>query len=138
MTSPLSLPTADQRLLGPAFDTLASGLALVGAPPAVGKTCVSLNLAVHYAAHLGEAVLYFSPGTPKEVVLARLAKNITPEGEPVDVDIVNGLPLVVLDAPNPTSAEISSKPRRPTSSSTISRRSCWSTTSRTCAAAVRS
>lgn len=106
MTSPLSLPTAHQRLLGPAFDTMSTGLALVGAPPAVGKTCISLNLAVHYAAHLGESVLYLSPGTPKEVVLARLAKNMTPEGESVDVDIVNRLPLTVLDAPNPTSAEL--------------------------------
>lgn len=106
MTSPLSLPTAHQRPLGPAFDTLDTGLALVGAPPAVGKTCLSLNLAVHYAAHLGEMVLYFSPGTPKEVVAARLAKNMTPEGESVDVAVVNGLPLAVLDDPNPTSAEI--------------------------------
>lgn len=106
MTSPLSLPTAHQRLLGPAFDTLATGLALVGAPPAVGKTCLSLNLAVHYAAHLGETVLYFSPGTPKEVVVARLAKNMTPEGASVDVATVSGLPMMVLDAPNPSSAEI--------------------------------
>jgi replicative DNA helicase len=106
MTSPLSLPTAHQRLLGPAFDTLSTGLTLVGAPPAVGKTCLSLNLAVHYAAHLGELVLYFSPSQPKEVVAARLAKNMTPEGESVDVASVNGLPLAVLDAPNPTSAEL--------------------------------
>lgn len=106
MTSPLSLPTAHQRLLGPAFDSLTNGLALVGAPPAVGKTCLSLNLAVHYAAHLDETVLYFSPGAPKEVVLARLAKNMTPEGDSVDVAVVNGLPLVVLDAPSPTSLEM--------------------------------
>jgi KaiC/GvpD/RAD55 family RecA-like ATPase len=106
MTSPLSLPVAHQRLLGPAFDTMGAGLALVGAPPAVGKTCVSLNLAVHFAAHLGESVLYFSPGSPKEVVLARLAKNMTDEGQTVDVECVNDLGLAVLDAPTPTSAEM--------------------------------
>jgi len=98
-------PTAPhQRLLGPAFDALPAGLILVAAPPAVGKTCLSLNLAAHFAAHLGEEVLYFSPVTPREVVLARLAKNLTAEGEAVDVGIAADLPLCVLDAANPTSA----------------------------------
>lgn len=106
MPAPQSTPTLNQRLLGPAFDSMVPGLVLVGAPPAVGKTCLSLNLAAHYAAHLGEAVLYFSPGTPREVVLARLAKNVTPEGETVDVAVVADLPLVVIDAPNPTSASL--------------------------------
>lgn len=104
MTAPLPVPTAHERLLGPAFDTMPAGLVLVGAPPAVGKTCLSLNLAAHYAAHLGESVLYFSPGTPREVILARLAKNLTLEGETVDVAVVADLPLVVLDTANPTSA----------------------------------
>lgn len=106
MTAPLPVPTAHERLLGPAFDTMPSGLVLVGAPPAVGKTCLSLNLAAHYAAHLGETVLYFSPGTPREVILARLAKNLAPEGATVDLGPVADLPLVVLDAPNPTSASL--------------------------------
>ncbi|MEB3223384.1 MAG: DnaB-like helicase C-terminal domain-containing protein [Candidatus Sericytochromatia bacterium] len=96
--------TPHRRLLGPAFDALPAGLILVAAPPAVGKTCLSLNLAAHFAAHLGEDVLYFSPVTPREVVLARLAKNLTAEGEAVDVGIAADLPLCVLDAANPTSA----------------------------------
>jgi replicative DNA helicase len=104
MTAPVPVPTAHERLLGPAFDTLSSGLVLVGAPPAVGKTCLSLNLAAHFAAHLGEAVLYFSPAAPREVILARLAKNLTPAGETVDVACVADLPLVVIDSPNPTSS----------------------------------
>ena len=104
MTAPLPVSTAHARLLGPAFDTMSAGLVLVGAPPAVGKTCLSLNLAAHFAAHLGEAVLYFSPGTPREVILARLAKNLTTDGETVDVACVADLPLIVLDSPNSTSA----------------------------------
>jgi hypothetical protein len=105
MTAP-SLSGTHQRLLGPAFDTLPTGLVLVGAPPAVGKTCVSLSLAAHYAAHLDELVLYFSPATPKEVVATRLAKNLTPEGEAVDPAIASKLPLAVLDAATPSSAEL--------------------------------
>jgi replicative DNA helicase len=106
MTAPMSpAPSTHQRLLGPAFD-LVTGLALVGAPPAVGKTCVSLNLAVHYCCYLGEGVLYFSPVTPREVILARLAKNLAKEGASVDLGIVADLPLCVLDSPSPTSAEI--------------------------------
>lgn len=104
MSAPLPVPTAHERLLGPAFDTMPNGLVLVGAPPAVGKTCLSLNLAAHYAAHLGESVLYFSPGTPREVILARLAKNLTREGDVVDVAVVADLPLIVMDSANPTSA----------------------------------
>jgi hypothetical protein len=91
------------RLLGPAFDALPLGLTLVAAPPAVGKTCLSLNLAAHFAAHLGEDVLYFSPVTPREIVMARLAKNLTPEGDAVDVGVAADLPLCVIDAANPTS-----------------------------------
>jgi replicative DNA helicase len=106
MTAPLSVPTAHERLLGPAFDMMPAGLVLVGAPPAVGKTCLSLNLAAHYAAHLGETVLYFSPAAPREVILARLAKNLTPSGETVDLAPVADLPLIVLDAANPTSASM--------------------------------
>ncbi|MEB3197478.1 MAG: DnaB-like helicase C-terminal domain-containing protein [Candidatus Sericytochromatia bacterium] len=94
------------RSLGPAFDAMASGLVLVGAPPAVGKTCVSLNLAAHYAGHLGEGVLYFSPVTPREVILARLAKNVTPEGQSVDPGRVAEWPLCILDGPAPTSASL--------------------------------
>lgn len=105
MTAPL--PTAaHQRLLGPAFDPLDSGLVLVGAPSAVGKTCVSLSLAAHYAAHLGELVLYISPASPKEIVATRLAKNLTPDGASVDPALAAGLPFVVMDAPEPTSAEL--------------------------------
>ena len=106
MTLPVNTSATHQRLLGPAFDALPVGLVLVGAPPAVGKTCLSLNMAAHYAAHLGEGVLYFSPVTPREVILARLAKNLTPEGETVDPGIVADLPLCVIDAPNPTSASV--------------------------------
>ena len=97
---------SSQRPLGPAFDGMPAGLVLVAAPPAVGKTCLSLNLAAHYAAHLGEEVLYFSPVTPREVVLARLAKNLTPEGDAVDLGVAAELPLCVLDAANPTSASL--------------------------------
>jgi hypothetical protein len=106
MTAPLSAPSQHQRLLGPAFDALSPGLILVGAPSAVGKTCVSLSLAAHYAAHLGEMVLYISPGTLKEIVVTRLAKNLTPDGSTVDPSVTAGLPLVVMDAPEPTSAEL--------------------------------
>lgn len=106
MTAPTPLPTAHERLLGPAFDTLTPGLVLVGAPSAVGKTCLSLNLAAHFAGHLHEPVLYFSPGAPKEVVLARLAKNMTAPGEAVDVGLVADMPLVVVDTPDPVSAQL--------------------------------
>lgn len=106
MTAPIPASATHQRLLGQAFDELPIGVCLVGAPPAVGKTCLSLNLAAQYAAHLGEGVLYFSPVTPREVILARLAKNLTPEGETVDPGIAADLPLCVLDGPNPTSASI--------------------------------
>jgi replicative DNA helicase len=106
MTAPLPVSTTHARPLGTAFDTMTSGLVLVGAPPAVGKTCLSLNLAAHFAAHLGEAVLYFSPAAPREVILARLAKNLTPAGETVDVACVADLPLVVVDSPNPTSQSL--------------------------------
>ncbi|MDB5097097.1 MAG: replicative helicase [Cyanobacteria bacterium RYN_339] len=106
MTAPLPVSTAHARLLGAAFDTMSTGLVLVGAPPAVGKTCLSLNLAAHFAAHLGESVLYFSPASPREVILARLAKNLTPDGETTDVARVADLPLVVLDSPTPSSAEL--------------------------------
>lgn len=104
MTAPSSTSTTHERLLGPAFDAMPVGLVLVGAPPAVGKTCLSLNMAAHFSAHLGEGVLYFSPVTPREVILARLAKNLTPEGEAVDPGLVADLPLQVVDAPNPTSS----------------------------------
>lgn len=106
MTAPTPLSTTNERPLGPAFDPLMPGLVLVGAPSAVGKTCLSLNLAVHFAAHLEEPVLYYSPGAPKEVVLTRLAKNVTPEGEAVDLAQVSALPLAVADAADPTSAEM--------------------------------
>lgn len=106
MTAPINASATHQRLLGQAFDAMPVGLVLVGAPPAVGKTCLSLNLAAHFGAHLGEGVLYFSPVTPREVILARLAKNLTPEGETVDPGIAAELPLCVLDGPNPTSASI--------------------------------
>ena len=106
MTAPLPVSTTHARPLGTAFDTMTSGLVLVGAPPAVGKTCLSLNLAAHFAAHLGEAVLYFSPAAPREVILARLAKNLTPAGETVDVACVADLPLVILDSANPTSTSL--------------------------------
>lgn len=103
MTAPHPVSASRERQLGAAFDDMANGLVLIGAPPAVGKTCLSLNLAVHYAAHLGEQVLYFSPAQPREVLVARLAKNLTPEGEAVDPTVAAGLPLAVLDAPEPTS-----------------------------------
>lgn len=107
MTAPLPVPSAQaERALGPAFDTLPSGLVLIGAPPAVGKTCLSLNLAAHYAAFLGEAVLYVSPAQPKEVLAARLAKNLAAPDAPVDPASVNGLPLVVLDEADITSADL--------------------------------
>lgn len=106
MTAPHPLSATHHRQLGPAFDALLPGLLLVGAPPAVGKTCLSLNLTAHFAGHLGEGVLYFSPVTPREVILARLAKNLSPEGGQVDVAVVAELPLVVLDAPNPTSSAL--------------------------------
>lgn len=106
MPAPHPVPASRERQLGPAFDDLSNGLVLVGAPPAVGKTCLSLNLAVQFAAHLGELVLYFSPAQPKEVLVTRLAKNLTPEGEPVDTAIAAGLPLVVLDAADPTSTSM--------------------------------
>lgn len=106
MTAPLSPAAVHQRQLGPAFDALPTGLVLVGAPPAAGKTCISLNLAAHYAAHLEEAVLYFSPATPKEVILARLAKNLTPEGDAVDLEIVADLPLTLLDGPEPSGEQM--------------------------------
>lgn len=104
MSASPSTSTSHERLLGPAFDALPVGLVLVGAPPAVGKTCMSLNMAAHFCAHLGEGVLYFSPVTPREVILARLAKNLTPEGETVDPGLVADLPLHVVDSPNPTSS----------------------------------
>ena len=99
-------PTSHQRRLGPAFDALGPGLVLVGAPPAVGKTCLSLNMAAHFCAHLGEGVLYFSPVTPREVILARLAKNLTSAGDAVDLALVADLPLVVLDSANPSSSSL--------------------------------
>lgn len=106
MTAPNTVHTAHERLLGPAFDTLTPGLVLIGAPSAVGKTCLSLNLAAHFVGHLREPVLYFSPGAPKEVVLARLAKNMTADGEAVDVGIVADMPLVVVDTPDPSSQSL--------------------------------
>ena len=106
MTAPTSLPIGHERLLGPAFDAMTPGVVLVGAPSAVGKTCLSLNLAVHFSAHLGELVLYFSPGAPKEVILTRLAKNLTPEGEKVDVALVADLPCIILDSADPVSSEM--------------------------------
>jgi hypothetical protein len=106
MTAPLPLPVAARRLLGPAFEGLSQGLVLVGAPSAVGKTCLSLNLAAHCAAHQGELLLYCSAGSPKEVILARLAKNLTPDGETVDLGLLGELPLVVLDGANPRSSRV--------------------------------
>lgn len=104
MTAPV--PVSAERKLGLGFDTMQAGLILVGAPPAVGKTCISLNLAAHYAGHLGEDVLYFSPSQPREVIAARLAKNLTPEGQQVDATRFGHLPLTVLDGPAPTSQNL--------------------------------
>jgi replicative DNA helicase len=106
MTAPTSPSVGHERLLGPAFDAMTPGLVLVGAPSAVGKTCLSLNLAVHFAAHLDELVLYYSPGAPKEVILTRLAKNITPEGEKVDVALVAEMPCIILDSADPSSHDM--------------------------------
>jgi len=107
VSSSFSVSTAYQRLLGPAFDDLSNGLVLVGAPPTVGKTCLSLNLAAHVAGALGERVLYYSPVTPKEVIVARLAKNLATDEGAVDLTVVADLPLTIVDVPNPSSGWLS-------------------------------
>jgi predicted ATP-dependent serine protease len=97
MTGPLPPIVALERPLGPGFELMPNGVILVGGAAAAGKTCLSLNLVVQYAANLGEQVFYISTSNPKEVLYTRLAKNMAPEGMAVNPDSVAKLPLSIVE-----------------------------------------